>query len=192
MCDATPTLVFFFFSSPPLWTLIIFEFIFLVSSQIMFSTYTFLQTSVNRRGAYCGRGSSGFRLVTKIILLWLTVLRPKRARIRFNRSFLISHYNLFFIGCFVFIFFCQLLNPIHGAESSAISSVGQVVSHLREPVESSPYPKPSLLKINFNISLLDKRGTVVRFSAGEIFFLSKVSKPALGPPECWGVFPGVR
>lgn len=74
------------------------------------------------------------------MLLWLTVLRPKRARIQFHRSFLISHYNLSFIGCIVFMFFCQLPNPIHGAESSsAIISVGQDVSRLREPVESSPY-----------------------------------------------------
>jgi hypothetical protein len=131
-------LFFFSFSSTPLWTLIIFKFIFLLSSQITFSTYTFLQASVNRRGADFGRRGSSFRFVTKIILLWLTVLRQQRARIQFHRSFLISHYNLFFIGCIVFMLFCQLPNPIHGAESSsAINSVGQDVSRLREPVESS-------------------------------------------------------
>jgi hypothetical protein len=162
-------------------------FFFLLSSQITFSTYIILQASVNRRGTYCGRGNSGFRLITKIVLLWLTVLRPKRARIQFNRSFLISHYNLFFIGCFVFMCFCKLPNPIHGAESSAISSVGQVVSHLREPIESSPYPKPSLLKINFNIILLDKRGIVVRFSVGEIFSYLKCLNRLLGPLSA-GVF----
>jgi len=125
----------FFFSSTPLWTFIVFEFIFLLSSQITFSTYTLLQASVKRRGADCGRRDSSFRLVTKIILLWLTVLRPKRARIQFHRSFLIAHYNLSFIGCIVFMFFCQLPNPIHGAESScAIDSVGQDVFRLREPV----------------------------------------------------------
>lgn len=142
-----PPLFFFFFSNTPLWTLIISDFIFLPSSQITFSTYTFLQASVNRIGADCGMRGSSFRLVTKIMLLWLTVLRPKRARIHFHRSFLISHYNLSFIGCIVFMFFCQLPNPIHGAESSsAINSVGQDVSRLREPLESSPYLQTLFIK----------------------------------------------
>ena len=144
MGDATPTLFFF---GTPLWMLIILWFIFLLSSQITFSTYAFLQASVNRRGADCGRRGSSFRLVTKIILLWLTLLRPKRARIQFHRSFLISHYNLSFIGCIVFMFFCQLPNLIHGAKSSsAINSVGQDVSRLREPVESSPYLQTLFIK----------------------------------------------